>query len=987
MEKVTEYITKTTLYVVPLLVSIAFIYLKPNEGVNIHNFVFVKKQYFPQYNAEVMLYKHKLHGCPYIYVKTSDKHNFFATTLRTTCIDNTGSTHVLEHLTLHGSKKYPIPSVFTELIKSSLASFMNAFTSVEWTAYPFSTTNYKDFHNLLDVYLDSVFNPKLEEIDFLSECHHLEFEQPDNSSSALRHSGVVYNEMNGAMSSTSHYFTDLLRQKLYPHSLFHFNYGGNPPDIANLTFKDIQDQHDRYYNPSNALFFHYGSFNTAEVMKKLDSIIQKFEPKNITIPEEKIKEPRWEQPVTIEEDGPSDDDSNSSRVSLAWLVGDLRNISDVFDLKILNLLLSSTVVSPLYQGLIKTGYGKSFTETGYMDYIKYPYFTIGLAGVSKDDAKQFNNKVITILNKIYKEGFDPDHQRSILHALELSQREISSSIGMDIWNNLVSSWIHDTDPFRIIDIRREFERVKKTLQIQPRYFELLLKTKIIENSHCLFLIMNSDPKFLEKKQNQTKIEMEKIKQKMSEKEKSDIVKLAAEIRARIDAPKPLHLLPTVTVNDINKTANLEEYEKDGNIYKFRRTMNGIVKVRVQGDLPLNHELIKDVPLYTTVLSSLGCDDMDENEFQKNVTLFTGGIHVNLNVINKLNDDKTHGVITLSSYCLDRDAPKMIELMSKMIFKPHFNNTKMIETMLKTSSIMFNDNIINNGHRYAAMFSSAALSRSNSLSEIWFGVSQQKNLKYVLQNLTELNLQKIHDEIIMKANFSASIHGGYQGINRSFDFVKDFVDELNKNDKKLNSEKDFIEEFSLKMKEKKKTIISVDSQTYFCCVAMKGPSYNKDFEENNKRTITITLLKNQFLWDLVREKLGAYGAIATHDRWTGTTVLASYRDTNPVEILGAFKKAVDEVLEGNITDEMIGKAKITTFGALDQPEAPADSGLNIFQRNMDFETEQKVRNQLLSVTKEDIIEQARKMKQEDWTYCVVGSPSVSEKLTDFIVYEL
>lgn len=219
----TSKIARLISYTVPLTIAIAsFVgtHISSEKTVSRHGFVLTESRFFPEHNFTANLYVHEKYGCPFLDINTTDKHNFFAVTFRTTCTDDTGATHVLEHMSLGGSKNFPIRSIFSELHKRSMAVFMNALASIEWTAYPFSTTNEKDFHNLLDVYMDAVFNPLLDETTFEYECRHLEFEVFDDPNTSLKHSGVAYNEMNGVFSHPSERFSSLARGCLYPDSVF-----------------------------------------------------------------------------------------------------------------------------------------------------------------------------------------------------------------------------------------------------------------------------------------------------------------------------------------------------------------------------------------------------------------------------------------------------------------------------------------------------------------------------------------------------------------------------------------------------------------------------------------------------------------------------------------------------------------------------------------------------------------------------------------------
>lgn len=140
-------------------------------------------------------------GAEHLHIERDDSNNVFGVTFRTTPDDSTGVAHILEHLALCGSKRYPVRDPFMKMLQRSLSTFMNAFTGCDYTMYPFSTQNQKDFYNLMSIYLDAVFYPRLRYLDFLQEGWRLEYSNVDDDKSSLIFKGVVFNEMKGVFVS------------------------------------------------------------------------------------------------------------------------------------------------------------------------------------------------------------------------------------------------------------------------------------------------------------------------------------------------------------------------------------------------------------------------------------------------------------------------------------------------------------------------------------------------------------------------------------------------------------------------------------------------------------------------------------------------------------------------------------------------------------------------------------------------------------------
>jgi len=212
------------------------------ESLDFHPaFEWIRSERIDSLNLTLQEFRHIKTGALHYHMDAENTENVFLVSFRTVPMDSTGVAHILEHTALCGSKKYPVRDPFFMMIRRSLNTFMNAFTSSDWTAYPFASQNKKDFNNLLDVYLDAVFFTRLDELDFLQEGHRIEFKEADNTDSELEYKGVVFNEMKGAMSSPVSVLWQEVSKYLYPTSTYHYNSGGEPQDIPDLSYQQLKD--------------------------------------------------------------------------------------------------------------------------------------------------------------------------------------------------------------------------------------------------------------------------------------------------------------------------------------------------------------------------------------------------------------------------------------------------------------------------------------------------------------------------------------------------------------------------------------------------------------------------------------------------------------------------------------------------------------------------------------------------------------------------
>ncbi len=224
----------------------------------------IRRETIPSLNLTVEQFEHRGTGAVHYHMAAENSENVFLVALRTVPEDSTGVAHILEHTALCGSENYPVRDPFFMMLRRSLNTFMNAFTSSDWTAYPFASQNRKDFNNLLEVYLDAVFFSRLDPLDFAQEGHRVEFAEADNPDSDLVFKGVVFNEMKGAMSSVSSVLWDTLCHNLFPTTTYHYNSGGEPDQIPNLSYDELQAFYRSHYHPSNAIFMTFGDIPAAQ---------------------------------------------------------------------------------------------------------------------------------------------------------------------------------------------------------------------------------------------------------------------------------------------------------------------------------------------------------------------------------------------------------------------------------------------------------------------------------------------------------------------------------------------------------------------------------------------------------------------------------------------------------------------------------------------------------------------------------------------------
>ncbi len=364
-------------------------------------FKFKRERFLPTLNLSVEEYVHVATGAVHFHLATDNPENVFLVALRTVPHDSTGGAHILEHTALCGSRRFPVRDPFFMMVRRSLNTFMNAFTSSDWTAYPFASQNRKDFNNLLEVYLDAVFFSNLHELDFAQEGHRMEFQQPDNADSPLEYKGVVFNEMKGAMSSATSFIWQLLTEQLFPTTTYHYNSGGDPAHIPELSYAQLQAFYKTHYHPSNAIFMTYGDIPAHEHQAKFEAhALHEFTRLDVHIAVG--DEHRFKEPKKVETTYPLDeaDLTDKTHVVVAWLLGKSANLEDMYKAQLLSSVLMDNSASPLQQVLETTDLGRSPSPlSGLEDSQREMSFICGLEGCAADSTEQVEKLILETLEK------------------------------------------------------------------------------------------------------------------------------------------------------------------------------------------------------------------------------------------------------------------------------------------------------------------------------------------------------------------------------------------------------------------------------------------------------------------------------------------------------------------------------------------------------------------------------------------------------------
>ena len=935
------------------------------------------QKYIKLLDLNAQIYTESEFNCKHIHLDSNSDEKVFMVAFRTIPEDSTGVAHILEHTALCGSKKYPVRDPFFMMIRRSLNTFMNAFTSSDWTAYPFATLNNKDFSNLLSVYLDSSFFPNLDELDFLQEGHRLEFndEKPDE----LEIKGVVYNEMKGAMSSVSSQLWAGLSKHLYPSSTYKHNSGGSPENIIDLTHDYLVDFHKKHYHPSNATFFTFGNINPNEIQAYInENVLKNFEP---SLEQIRVKnEDRLNSPKIITEFyNPIPNDENNHHVVLSWLLGESHNPVELLESYLISNILLDNSASPLRKVLENTDLGKSLSPlTGLETDHKELVFAAGLEGVSSGKQKEVEELILNCLRDVVKAGIAEDLIDSSLHQLEIRQREVSGSgmpFGLQIMLGCLPACIHNDDPLKVLDLDSSFSIIKERLK-SKNYIEDLINQKIINNNHRVNFSLAPDPEFNKKNDQKIKDKISEKSKNLSVQDKENIVHLASELKKRQESIDNPEILPKVTKQDIPLNRNYAVPKiighKGTNNYFYKTGTNGITYHSMIFPCDtLSVDEFRVSSLFANTLTDVGFGNKNYEEVQKIQSAITGGISSNFVLIpNEGGDDPTIG-LKISSKSLELNENKMQDLMIQTIKEADFNDDNRIEDMLNFISSSNERSLIQNGHILAMSNAGAQINNIAATNDMAAGINFITNTKNLSKSINSnlkiyINLlksikEKIHESPIY--TFTAS--------------------SLNQNDTSINFEyKDTSNKWQLQNYfDLQDQSIGWITGAQVCYCAEVFPTVDFFHPDAPALTVLGAVLRNGYLHSAIREKGGAYGSGAIQDSNNMLFKFFSYRDPRCSETFNDFKKSIDWSLK-NITEDHLEEGVLGIISSIDKPLSPYGEAMSDFTSSLDNKDVDKrlhFRAKVKECSVKDLINVSSKYLLNNSARSLIGGENYAEEI--------
>ncbi len=926
------------------------------------SFRFIRSEMIHSLNVEMSEFEHIATGARHYHLASDYDENVFLVAFRTMPEDSTGVAHILEHTALCGSERYPVRDPFFMMTRRSLNTFMNAFTSSDWTAYPFASQNRKDYFNLLDVYLDAVFFPRLDPLDFAQEGHRVEFAEAGNLESELLFKGVVFNEMKGAMSSVTSTLWQAVSKYLFPTTTYHFNSGGEPADIPDLSYEQLREFHRTHYHPSNATFMTFGDIEVGELQARFDQqALARFEKSDIelSVPSEK----RYFAPIRVEEAYALDQGEVEGKTHhvLAWLTKPSIDLKAELQGQLLSRVLLDNSSSPLRAVLESTDLGAAPSPLcGVEDSNREISFMCGIEGSEPEHGRAFEQMVLDTLAEVVEKGVDQSMVAAQLHQLELQQREITGDhypFGMSLILASLSSAIHRGDPIASLNIDTVLDQMRVEIE-DPAYIPNLVKEWLLDNPHRLLLTLRPDTELSERKDEAEAARLAQLKASLTTEQLKAIDEQAQALEARQAQQDDPGVLPKVTLDDVPSEIHFPTgAEVMPGINWYSAGTNGLVYQQILFDVPaLTDRQQALFPLYTQCLTELGSAGRTYKEHQALESAVSGGIHAYLNARGATDQPADmRAILTLSGKGLAVNQVALSELMVDMLTSAPFNEYSRIAELVAQNASRKEQSVSGQGHSLAMLVASAGLAAGAALSNRSRGLpsiilarelAEQVKEKAGVETLAA-ELQAIHALVVAsKPQALLVADDEHQQV-----FVQQFAEQF----KRLTQSSTLATPFVVETTE---TISAqawlVNTQVSFCSKVY--PTVPVAHLDSAPLTVVGELLRNGYLHRAVREQGGAYGSGASQDSGDALFRFFSYRDPRTVETVQEFDRSIEWLLNRGATEAQLEEAILGVVGSMDKPGSPAGEAKATFMNRLFGRTpEQRMefRARILAVTLEDV----------------------------------
>jgi presequence protease len=946
----------------------------------IHGFEWVRTQDIPELDGTARLFRHEQTGAELLSLENDDENKVFGVSFCTLPSDSTGVAHILEHALLSGSRKYPLKEPFAELLKSSLQTFLNAFTFPDKTCFPVASQNLQDFYNLIDVYLDTVFYPLLRLHTFQEQGWHYELGQVDDP---LIFKGVVFNEMKGALTSPDRVLADHSQRSLFPGHTYGVLSGGHPQHIPDLTYDQFKSFYQTYYHPSNARIFFYGDDHAAERLRLVQEYLKDFsrQPIDATV---KLQE-RFDQPRQITQPYPVSQDGGNKRqgmVTLNWLLTDKSDPETTLALTILSHVLIGTPASPLRKALIDSGLGEDLAGIGLEGELREMFFSTGLKGIAVEDGGQVENLVLETVTGLVREGIDPQTIEASLNTVEFRLRENNTGNyprGLVVMLRALATWLYNGDPLALLSFEAPLAAIKQRLAQQEPYFEGLLDRYFLKNPHRTTLFLQPDPELGPREEAAERERLAEIRAAMRPAELTEIVANTHKLKQIQETPDPPEVLATIPVLKLadldrqNKTIPLARLERqDTQILYHDLATNGIAYLDLGFNLrTLAQDQLPFVPLFGQALLEMGTKTEDFVSLSQRIGRQTGGLHPEtLTSAHRTLEQGVTWLFLRGKATLDQTAD-LLAVVGDVLLTVELDNRERFRQIVLEHKAQQEARLAPMGHivvntRLRALYNEAdwAADQMGGIGYLFFLRDLADRIETDWPSVLGA-LEVVRQTLVDRRALICNVTLDETNWSRFEPQVAEFLERLPQVNGALE-----LASWSPASGPSAEGLLIPSPVNY---VAKGANLYDLGYELRGSVATVTRYLTITWLWERVRLQGGAYSGMCTFDHRSGIFSFLSYRDPNLLSTLEQYDQASHFLRQVSLNHDELTKGIIGAIRDMDTYQLPDAKGFTSLTRHLvgdSDEFRQRLRDEVLATTAADFRSFADALESVRDNGCVV-----------------
>jgi Zn-dependent M16 (insulinase) family peptidase len=923
-----------------------------------HGFRLTGQRFVKELNADCLHFTHVKSGASLLKIISDDTNKTFSIGFKTFPESDNGAPHIMEHSVLNGSRSFPVKSPFDVLLKGSLSTFLNAFTSKDYTMYPVASMNDKDYFNLMHVYLDAVFNPLIYDDPRIlkQEGWHYELTGKDEP---LNYTGVVYNEMKGSFSNPQRELWYQVFKHLFPDNAYGFESGGTPAAIPTLTLDAFIAFHQKYYHPENSYIYLYGNADLERELAYIDSayLVNYTKTGNaITIedqqPFEKMKEVTSWYPV-MEESATTD----QTFITYNFVAGHNTDLALTLALDILCEVLVNQESAPIRLALLEAGIGKDVSASS--SNFKQHAVQIAVINANPGDKNQFLQIVTDTLRKVASEGLNKEEIEGVINRIEFRLREgDDAQKGLTYLNMALAGWFFANDPLTGLAYDAPLAEVKKALTTD--YLEKIILTCFLDNPHSLLLSLEPSVS-LEKERNLLiDNELAAHKSTLDEAAIDRLIRETEELIAyqqREDTPEALASIPMLEIGDINPNATVYSVSQNNTagipVLTHEQFTNDVVYVNLFFDMSVvPQDLIPYVSLLSNVIGSMNTKNYSFGELHKALNIHTGGFFTSLRTyLVKLDDNHLLPKFVVTSKAMNYKVGKLFELGEEILDHTIYSDAERLKIVIARHQSQLDAQVKGNGYHVASRRLSSYISNQGMFNELtggltyyWFVTDLLKNFDDGSQEIIA-NLEKVASLLFTCNNLVVSVTGAKQDhavCENGIDFLAG----------KMNHVAPVNHTWSFSMDKSNEGIMAASNVQY----VIKGYNYKTlGYAWDARMRVLNQILSTDWLQTRIRVIGGAYGGFSSIAPG-GNVTFNSYRDPNLGSTIENFGNTPEYLSSFAADQHSMTRYIIGTIAEMDSPLTPSQKGDQAVSMHFSLRTAGEVqhdRDAVLSTTQEDI----------------------------------